>query len=748
MNDYHEFLKSKALVVLPQGKEINRNEINPILFDFQKDIVKWACLKGRAALFTMTGTGKTLMYCEWARLMGEKTLMLAPLSVARQTVREAKKLGLDVRYVRSQSEVTNDHKLWITNYEMLDHFDFDAFGALVCDESSILKSMRGATKTKLIEKSKNIPYRLACTATPAPNDIQELGSHAEFLGIMKGTEMTSVFFVHDAKVFQGTASSRWRLKRHAKNDFYRWLASWAISISTPSDIGYSDEGYILPELTVKVITTTDHYTPEGMLPGFNIGGISATNARKVRRNSIETRADIVADLISKNDSQWIVWTGLLDEDKAVASRLEGCQIVEGKMKGEKKADYLEAFIDGKYKTIITKPSIAGYGVNLQNCHNIIFMGIDYSWEDYFQTIRRVWRFGQTNPVNVYVVISEQENSIFDVIMRKEKEAMTMMRELVEVSREYTLDELKQVWREFRYATDTYEGNGWTLMLGDSCERLKEIPDNSVGLSIYSPPFSDLYVYNNSERDLSNSTTIEEFMQHYGYIIRENLRVTMPGRVVCVHVQDVKQFKNRHGYRGLKDFSGLVIDAYASAGWEYRACITVDKNPQIAASRNKDSDLLFITGKRDSTDLAPVPPDYVLVFRKPGDNPIPVTPYANGEMNENQWIEWAHAIWYDIKETDVLNVRQARDNDDERHMTPLQLSLIERCVKLWSNPTDLVLDCFAGIGSTGYVAIPLGRKFIGCELKESYYRTACKNLGVSEGLGGRNLFDWAASQAAE
>lgn len=288
-----------------------------------------------------------------------------------------------------------------------------------------------------------------------------------------------------------------------------------------------------------------------------------------------------------------------------------------------------------------------------------------------------------------------------------------------------------------YVTDQASGKGWKLMLGDSCERLQEIPDNSVDLSVYSPPFSSLYTYSPSERDLGNSASDDEFFEHYKFIITEMLRVTKPGRNCCVHVQQVTMSKANYGFVGMKDFRGDVIRSHQDAGWIFYGEVTVDKDPQAQAIRTKAHCLMFQTLHRDSAASRPALADYLLVFKKHGDNEVAISP----DVTNEEWIEWAHPIWWGIRESDTLQYQSARENADDRHICPLQLGFIERCVRLWSNPGDMVVSPFAGIGSEGHVAIKFGREFIGCELKPSYWNTAVRNLEAAEYAAALpNLFD--------
>jgi len=278
-----------------------------------------------------------------------------------------------------------------------------------------------------------------------------------------------------------------------------------------------------------------------------------------------------------------------------------------------------------------------------------------------------------------------------------------------------------------YVTDAAEGEGWRLMLGDSCERLSELDTASVDLSVYSPPFASLYTYSPSPRDLGNSASRGEFFEHYGFVIREVLRLTKPGRLTVVHVQQLTTRKATHGVSGLTDFRGQVIAAYVSEGWIFHGEVTIDKDPQAQAIRTKAQALMFVQLERDSVMSRPALADYVLLFRAPGPNATPIKP----ECDRDTWIDWARPVWYGIRETDTLNVAIAREDADERHIAPLQLSLIERCVRLWSNRDELVLSPFAGIGSEGVVAIRWGRRFVGCELKASYWATATTNLRRTE-----------------
>lgn len=716
MTEYADFLASKRIAVASHGPQVEPGDVNPMLFPFQRDLVRWSVRKGRAALFADTGLGKTFMQVEWARLTGERTLIVAPLSVARQTVREAAKLGVDVRYTRG--ELLDG--ISITNYEMAEHFDPSAYGAVVLDESSILKALDGKTRRRLTEMFADTPHRLCCTATPAPNDISEIGNHAEFLGVMAHHEMLSAFFVHGS-MGEGEKDG-WRLKGHAEDAFYRWLASWGMAVRRPSDLGYADDGFALPPLTIRPEFVEHDYVPEGQL--FFAGLKGVTDRAAVRRQTAGARVDRAAEIVNATPGQWIVWHGLNSEGYELERAIPGAVLVEGSQSPEHKAAMLERFQDGEYRVLVTKPSIAGFGMNFQNAHRMAFVGLSDSWESYYQSIRRCWRFGQREGVEAVIVLSDAEAAIYENVMAKEREALRMQERLIEHVASFEREELEDRDDGFAYETATVERDGWTVMLGDSMERLREVDDESVDLSVFSPPFLSLFTYSPSERDMGNSRGDAEFYRHFGYLVAELLRVTKPGRNVACHVQQVPTTVAHDGVTGLKDFRGDVVRAFVAGGFVFHGEVTIDKDPQAQAIRTKAKGLLFVQKERDRSWLRPAFADYILVFRKPGENAEPI---RSDEVSNDDWIEWARPIWYGIRESATLNAAEARDERDERHIAALQLETVRRCVLLWSNAGDLVLDPFTGIGTTGYVAVQNGRRFVGCELKRSYFEAACRNI---------------------
>jgi hypothetical protein len=409
---YADFLTRKQARVAPAGPAVDIDALNPTLHEWQRRIVAWAVATGRAAIWADTGLGKTFMQIEWARLSAERALIVAPLAVCHQTVREAAKLGVTARYVRSEQEAAGPG-LWVTNYEMTPHFDPAGFGAVVLDESSILKDVTSKTRDRMIAEFAEVPHRLACTATPAPNDVAELANHAEFLGAATRREMLSSYFVHD--------QNGWRVKGHARRPMYRWMSQWAIAVRTPSDIAGDDAGYNLPGLEIRPHLLPVDVVPEGQLFAVDLGGVGGR--AKVRKATMDARCARAAELVAAEPGEpWILWCGLNDEAALLAKLIPGAVNVHGSMKPEEKAERLLAFADGQIRHLITKPGIAAYGLNWQHCARIAFVGLSDSYEQYYQAIRRCYRYGQTRPVHAHIVLSELEGQIAANVARKERDA--------------------------------------------------------------------------------------------------------------------------------------------------------------------------------------------------------------------------------------------------------------------------------------------------------------------------------------
>jgi SNF2-related domain/Helicase conserved C-terminal domain len=421
---YADFLAGKARAVAGHGRKVAAGDVHPFLHPWQQRVVAWAVERGRVALWEDTGLGKTVQEIEFARLSGDRSLIIAPLAVCAQTVREAAKLGVTARYVRSEADAEGPG-IWVTNYEMATRFDAAGFDAVVLDEASILKQSDGKTRTALIRHFAPTPRRLTATATPAPNDMEELTSQAEFLGITTRAEMLAAYFVHD--------DEGWRLKGHAREPMFRWMASWAVALSRPSDIGGSDDGYLLPGLDIIPHLLPVDVVPEGQLFATDLGGVGGR--AQIRKATLSARCDLAAQLVTDEpDEPWLLWCGLNAEADRLTADVPGAVNVHGSMTPEEKADHLLAFADGKIRVLVTKPSLAAFGMNWQHCARMAFVGMSDSYEAYYQSIRRCYRYGQSRRVHAHVVLSEVEGRIAENVARKEKHASGVTQELVRAMR--------------------------------------------------------------------------------------------------------------------------------------------------------------------------------------------------------------------------------------------------------------------------------------------------------------------------
>lgn len=439
---YEEFLKTKEKRAESCGFDINRDSITPYAFDYQKDIIAWACKKGKCAILTGCGSGKTLMQLEWCKAVHKQTekpvLIIAPLSVVRQTQGEAEKFSIcHVNICRKPEDVVNG--INITNYEMIEHFEPQVFSGVCLDESSILKSFTGKYQQLLTEMFCKTPYRLLCTATIAPNDYTEIGTSCEFLGIMSRAEMLATYFIHDSG-----DTSKWRLKKAGVNKFWQWFATWAIYFNSPKDLGYEGEGYDLPPLNIiKVLTESE--PKEGTL--FVRLAKTLEERRNARKESMEERTDRAREIVNSGmNDQWLVWCDYNDESSVLKKKIDHCVEVKGSDEPEYKAQASLQFADGEIHALVSKPSIFGFGSNFQRCHNMIFCGLSDSYERFYQAVRRCWRFGQKHPVNVYIILSEEEMNVLDNITRKQEQMDEMEKQMTALMREVTLSEIHHTTR--------------------------------------------------------------------------------------------------------------------------------------------------------------------------------------------------------------------------------------------------------------------------------------------------------------
>lgn len=457
--NYYEFLRNKTTQFNSVGLDVKKKELNNTLFEWQKECVLWALKKGRCALFESCGLGKTIQQLEWAYQVHKKTggnvLIVAPLGVAVQTAKEeAPKVHIDVNIIRSNDDIKDG--INIINYEMIDNIDSNKFIGVVLDESSILKNFTGSTRTKITEKFKNTSYKLCCTATPAPNDYMELLNHAEFLNVMTTAQALSIFFINDMK------TGSWRLKGHATMDFWKWVSSWALNIELPSDIGFDDTGYILPKLNEKeeivdINIDSDDYS-DGL---FRTIEMSATSFYKEKKRTIESRTKRVKKIIDNNpNEQYLIWVDMNEEADKLKLLLPDAVEVRGSDKNTFKEEASQKFKSGEIKYLISKPKIFGYGMNFQNCHNVIFCGLTYSYENYYQALRRLYRFGQKEEVNSYIVLGSTEKIILETIRRKEKQQQEMKNSMSISTKDIQLLEIKQEEKKEKKIDSTIELPSW------------------------------------------------------------------------------------------------------------------------------------------------------------------------------------------------------------------------------------------------------------------------------------------------
>jgi hypothetical protein len=708
MNEYLKFLEQKQKKHILSGFDVEEKNLNANMFDFQKFIVKRALKAGKYAIFADCGLGKTLMQLEWANQVTKHTkkpvLILAPLAVVGQTIQEGLKFGIDMTNIDVQ------------NYEQLDNIDCSIYSGIVLDESSILKNFEGATKKQIIDNFKTTPYKLACTATPSPNDPMELGNHSEFLDAMSRNEMLAMYFVHD-----GGETAKWRLKGHAVKMFYQFVGSWAIMLNKPMDIGFEMIGYDLPKLNLLENQIRTPKRNNGSL--FNDAIISATNFnQELRLTKIERLDEVVNIINEKPDENFIIWIKQNEEGELLKKLLPDAVEVKGSDSNEWKKEKLLGFANNEFRILITKTKIASFGMNYQNCRNQIFASLDFSFEGLYQAIRRSYRFGQKNEVNIYLITTDTMANVKQAIDTKQKQFEIMQDEMAKA---VNLNLAGEIMKAGDFDTTEEHNELFSIKRGDCVQLIQNVKDESIGLSVFSPPFAELYTYSSHLEDMGNSKDYNEFLTQFGFLIKELYRVLMSGRNVAVHCMDLPIQKGKEGYIGLRDFSGMILKAFENAGFIYASRVTIWKDPVIEMQRTKALGLLHKQIKKDSTMSRVGIPDYVMIFRKDGERNNPVT---NTDLPVDLWQKYASPVWMDIDYGNTLQgFRNGREENDEKHICPLQLDTIERLIHLYTNKGDTVFTPFMGIGSEVYQAVKMGRKGIGFELKESYFDLAKANL---------------------
>lgn len=727
--EYIDFLEKKKKNRIESG--FDANEMNSSLFPFQEYCVKRALKAGKFALFEDCGLGKTLQQLEWAKQVSEHTdkpvIILAPLGVVPQTIQEGIKFGYKVSEIGlTVFDADLASGIYITNYDNLDNIDTCLFSGVVLDESSILKNFDGKTKQKIIDDFMNTPYKLACTATPSPNDVMELCNHAEFLNVMSRNEMLAMYFVHD-----GGNTSSWRLKGHAVQAFWDFVSTWAVMLCSPSDIGFDGSDYILPKLNIIEEYVETEKRDNGML--FNDVAVSATTYHSELRNTVNERLAKVAEIANRSNESFIIWIGHDDEGKLLRSMISDAVEVKGSDDKKYKKEKLLGFGKGEFRVLITKLKIAQFGLNYQNCHNQIFASLDFSFESTYQGIRRSYRFGQEHDVNIYLIATDTMQNVRKSFDEKQAQFNNMQIAMSKATNRNIKQQLKLTKME---VSKSYISDKCEIHLGDSVQLIKNIPDESIGFSIFSPPFAELYTYSDKLEDMGNSKDYKEFFFAFNFLVKDLFRIMWSGRNVAVHCMDLPIQKGKEGYIGLRDFSGMILQAFEEAGFIYHTRVTIWKNPVTEMQRTKSLGLLHKQVKKDAAMSRVGIPDYLLVFRKPGEHAHPV----KCDISVDTWQQYASPVWMDINYSNTLNGTKARGENDEKHICPLQLDTIKRAITLWSNDGDKVYTPFLGIGSEVYQSILLNRFGIGSELKESYFNEAIKNCKTAEiESGAKTLF---------
>jgi superfamily II DNA or RNA helicase/DNA modification methylase len=760
--DYAAFLKAKVtpgvryegdFAILPGWNHASRDiaaalaEQAPHLHDYQKFAVAFAVARQRSAAFLECGLGKTSIALAWVEHVrgGKPAMICAPLAALHEFENERNKFfpGAPVRLV-----ATADVDAWIaapegialvTHHAFTRDRDLSELGAFVLDESSILKNSDGVIGRTVTRATRPIPYRLALSATPAPNDPTEYAQHAVFLGYMRhDAEFRARFFVRDGK--------DWRVKGHAKEALPKWLSRFALWMRDPAVYGMPcgalPEGE--PALQIVELGSVDHGLDlDTDLFGAPVQALNMSQRSKIRNNLYsedERTARVVGLCRGKRAIVWAMRNQHADDlEKAI--RAVGLRVAQiaGTTKDEDRVEAVRAFQAGELDVLVSKPKVIGHGVNLQAANRMIFAGYDESYEALHQAIRRAHRQGRKGSLDVLILVSPEERPIITTLRNKgdqwkedsERQEREFSRALADDINAYHQGLTMTVHAdEVERLPDTRSDHFW-IQNGDSIELMAQMEPESVDLSVFSPPFSSLFTYSSAPQDMGNCSdqAEEEFGLHFGHFADALFRVMKPGRVVALHLAQLIAFRARHGRKGLRDFRGATIKLMEDSGFHFYGEFVIPKNPQAVAIRTKSERLQFSQFKRDSLESSPALNDYMLEFRKPGKQAVPVL----NDVSNEEWIRWASGVWDDIRETDVLSYQCARGEADEKHICPLQLTVIERCVRLWSNPGEIVFSPFGGIGSEPYTAIRQRRIGWAIELKPEYYRQAVRNvrMAVSE-----------------
>lgn len=807
--NYDQFLKSKVIIAPESGFDVNPSEVSDALKPHQRDAVIWACKGGRRALFESFGLGKTVQELEFCRLVvkhvGGKALITLPLGVRQEFTRDAVEiLGIEKpEYVRTMNEVEYaKSNILLTNYERVRDGDIDplAFSCCALDEASVLRSFGSKTYQTFLDKFRGVKYKLVATATPSPNKYKELIHYAGFLEVMDTGQALTRFFKRDS-----TKANNLTLYPHKEEEFWLWVSSWALLLTTPDDLGYDSTGYDLPPMEVRTHIIRPDYNQavdrDGQMKMTNDVTMSLSEAAREKRESIRERVTKAKQIVDSDpDAHFILWHDLEAERAEIMRQIPETVEIYGTMDYDEREKRVIDFSEGRCRLFGTKKELSGQGCNFQrHCHRAIFVGIDYEFNDFIQAIHRIYRFLQNEKVIIDIIYTEAEAPIFQVLMRKWEQHKHLQEKLREIVRTYGLSERMaaiRMQRSIGVKRVEVKGQNWTAVNNDCCEETAKMADNSIDLIVTSIPFSNHYEYTASYNDFGHNETTDRFFDQMDFLSPQLLRILKPGRVFACHVKDRVLFGNATGMGmpTMEPFHAQCIQHYMKHGFAYFGMITVVTD--VVRENNQTYRLGWTEQCKDGTKMGVGCPEYILLFRKlPTDRSkayadVPVTK-SKEEYTRAQWqidahgfwrssgdrlitkeelqkadvsklqalyrkfsrdtvysyeehVElakkldedghlpatfmvvapgsWSDEVWDDINRMRTLNTNQSQQKR-VMHVCPLQLDIVDRLINRYSNPGDLVLDPFGGLGTVALEAIKAGRKGYTIELNNDYFRDA-------------------------
>lgn len=812
--NYLEFLRGKIKMAPALGFDVSEDEINPLLKPHQAAIVRWAVQGGRRAIFAAFGLGKSFMQLEAARLIlgraGGRFLIIAPLGVRQEFRRDAEKLGLKIKFIRSIEEC-EETGLYITNYETVrdGKLDPNLFVGASLDEASVLRSYGSKTYQTFLTLFEHVRFRFVATATPSPNRYKELIHYAGFLGIMDTGQALTRFFQHDS-----TKANNLTLYPHKEHEFWLWLNSWSIFLQRPSDLGFSDVGYDLPPLKVikhevKTEVLGYQFERDGQGQLLDDAGGNLSKAAKAKRDSLTARVVKMAEIVGASPSDhFVLWHDLEDERRAIDKAVPGVVSVYGTQDLEAREQAICDFSDGKIQHLSAKPVIAGSGCNFQRfCHKAIFLGIGFKFNDFIQAVHRIQRFLQDKPVEIHIIYADTERHILRELMAKWTQHNEMVAKMTDIIKEYGLNNLSMadmLARSIGVSRLEVSGAGWIVANNDTVDEARRLADNSLDLIVTSIPFANHYEYTPSYNDFGHTDDNDHFWAQMDFLTPELLRAMKPGRIAAIHVKDRIAFGNvtGEGVPTVSPFHAETIFHYRKHGFQYMGLITI--NTDVVRENNQTYRLGYTEMCKDATKMGVGSPEYIVIMRKRqsdrsrgyADDPVSraksdyslarwqidahafwrssgerlATPDELAKLGPDKlakvFTEWtkkgvydyeahvkigealeqrgalpstfmalapaAHDLdtWHDVNRMLTLNGAQSAAGR-EQHVCPLQFDIVDRCIRRWSQPGDLVYDPFGGLATVPVRALKLGRRGRSVELNAAYFMDGVKYCQATE-----------------